>query len=325
MRTPERVGVVVALAASTLFALIPSAISATGPATQEVVLTASTPLRATPGPGALLVRNLAVKAADRAPMRLVVGEGATVGGVPWLHVTDGALTGWVRQANTARTAVPFLTPDLTRRLTGLASSVPGDVGIVVMDRAGHVEWAFHPYRARILASNTKLFVTGRAAHRSAGIGGELRSILAPSNNVLAQQMYVAEGGGRPITQFADSLHASITLRDGSGLSRANVASPLSVATYLVGMTTDQHFAEWFNALPIAGVSGTLADRMVGTAAQGRCHAKTGTLTGVSALSGYCTTVAGRHLVFSILINGVRGVDAARKVQDRIAALLAQQG
>lgn len=153
----------------------------------------------------------------------------------------------------------------------------------------------------------------------------MQKILLPSNNVLAQQMYAGEGGATPVMRFAQSLGASVTLSDGSGLSRANRASPRDVARYLVGMATDQHFSEWLDALPVAGVSGTLADRMVGTVAQGRCHAKTGTLTGVSALSGYCTTLRGHRLVFSILMNGVGNVDQARAVQDRMVELLVARG
>ena len=73
---------------------------------------------------------------------------------------------------------------------------------------------------------------------------------------------------------------------------------------------------------MAGRDGTLADRMKGTAAAGRCHAKTGTLTGVSALSGYCYNRSGRKFAFSILMNSVRDTYAARAAQDRIAALIA---
>jgi D-alanyl-D-alanine carboxypeptidase len=76
---------------------------------------------------------------------------------------------------------------------------------------------------------------------------------------------------------------------------------------------------------VAGRSGTLAHRMRRTAAQGKCHAKTGTLTGVSALSGYCfqgADDAEHAVVFSLLMNRV-DVNRARLVQDRMAALIAR--
>ena len=76
------------------------------------------------------------------------------------------------------------------------------------------------------------------------------------------------------------------------------------------------------SLAVAGRSGTLAHRMGGTAAAGRCHGKTGTLRGVSALSGYCDTVGGRRLVFSILMNGVN-VYGARSLQNAMTVAIAR--
>ncbi len=58
--------------------------------------------------------------------------------------------------------------------------------------------------------------------------------------------------------------------------------------------------------------------MHGTAAYGRCRTKTGTLTGVSNLSGYCFNTSGRTMVFSILMNGVGDLNLAHLEQDRIA-------
>ena len=63
--------------------------------------------------------------------------------------------------------------------------------------------------------------------------------------------------------------------------------------------------EFIQDLALAGKEGTVADRMHGTAAYGRCRTKTGTLTGVSNLSGYCFDASGRIMAFSILMNGVR--------------------
>ncbi|MFL6253075.1 MAG: D-alanyl-D-alanine carboxypeptidase, partial [Actinomycetes bacterium] len=82
---------------------------------------------------------------------------------------------------------------------------------------------------------------------------------------------------------------------------------------------------WENSLAVAGRSGTLAHRMRGTAARDRCHAKTGTLNGVSALSGYCfqgPEDADHAVVFSLLMNRVE-VNRAHVVQDRMAALIAR--
>jgi D-alanyl-D-alanine carboxypeptidase/D-alanyl-D-alanine-endopeptidase (penicillin-binding protein 4) len=62
--------------------------------------------------------------------------------------------------------------------------------------------------------------------------------------------------------------------------------------------------------------------MEGTAAAGRCRAKTGTIDGVSTLSGYCNAGRGK-VAFSLLLNGVGNVDAARRVQDKIAIAIAR--
>jgi len=80
-------------------------------------------------------------------------------------------------------------------------------------------------------------------------------------------------------------------------------------------------AAWLGSLTVAGRNGTLRRRLRGTAAAGRCSGKTGTLRGVSALSGYCTTTTGRHVVFSFLENGIG--PGAKSVEDRMVAALAR--
>lgn len=238
-----------------------------------------------------------------------------------LAITAVPPAGSARAAGAAGATGATNGPALTQRLTALAHGLGGSVGVVVADRAdGRVLWAFHPERRSPLASNTKLFVTGLAAHEHRRIGGALARILRPSDNLLAQRLFDAEGGAVPVTRFARSLHAEVHLVDGSGLSRADTSTPHAVASYLLGMAQDPHFGEWRDALPLAGVNGTLAGRMTHTVARGRCHAKTGTLSGVSALSGYCTPLAGRPIVFSILMSGV-DIERARAVQDAMVTLL----
>ena len=64
------------------------------------------------------------------------------------------------------------------------------------------------------------------------------------------------------------------------------------------------FAAFYQSLPLAGVSGTLHDRMRGMRASGRCRAKTGTLSGVTALAGYCRAPDGDPVTFAILMNRI---------------------
>lgn len=111
--------------------------------------------------------------------------------------------------------------------------------------------------------------------------------------------------------------------DGSGLSRAGQATPRQLVRLLDEMEdadTDVRVA-WHASLAVIGRSGTLAKRMRGTAAQDRCRGKTGTLRGVSALSGYCTLPDGRLIGFSFLENAVDAT-AAKRVEDRMLAKVA---
>jgi serine-type D-Ala-D-Ala carboxypeptidase/endopeptidase (penicillin-binding protein 4) len=122
---------------------------------------------------------------------------------------------------------------------------------------------------------------------------------------------------------------TLRTRDGSGLSRANHISTEQLSKLLLAVRGESWYQTWYNALPIAGqadrmVGGTLRSRMQGTAATGNVHAKTGSLTGVSALSGYVTTAGGRPLVFSIVLNNYLA-SSVKDIEDTIAVRLADDG
>lgn len=95
--------------------------------------------------------------------------------------------------------------------------------------------------------------------------------------------------------------------DGSGLSRMNLITPEQLTSVLLVARKQPWFKVWHNALPVAGEpelleGGTLRNRMNNTPAAGRAYAKTGSLTGVSSISGYVNSATGRPLVFSIITN-----------------------
>jgi D-alanyl-D-alanine carboxypeptidase/D-alanyl-D-alanine-endopeptidase (penicillin-binding protein 4) len=92
------------------------------------------------------------------------------------------------------------------------------------------------------------------------------------------------------------------VRDGSGLSRHDYLSPRTIVTVLDAMRRAPDFKVFYDALPIAGVDGTIRNRMRDTPAAGNVHAKTGTLDKARSLSGYVTTADGRLLLFSALCN-----------------------
>jgi D-alanyl-D-alanine carboxypeptidase/D-alanyl-D-alanine-endopeptidase (penicillin-binding protein 4) len=109
--------------------------------------------------------------------------------------------------------------------------------------------------------------------------------------------------------------------DGSGLSYSDSTSARQVVRFLQALRRSRAGGSFDGSLAGACRSGTLGGRMCGTAASGRCRGKTGTLPGVSALSGYCTARSGHTIAFSILMNGV-DISRARLRQDNMAAAIA---
>lgn len=132
------------------------------------------------------------------------------------------------------------------------------------------------------------------------------------------------GGVAEIRAFSAAAGAPLKTENGSGLSRADRASPRAVGGLLTAMLAAEEpvRAAFLDSLAVAGGTGTLARRMRGTAAQGNCIGKTGTLTGVSALSGYCEVAPDRFVAFSILMARV-DIGRAHVAQDRMAALIAR--
>lgn len=117
----------------------------------------------------------------------------------------------------------------------------------------------------------------------------------------------------------------VWFEDGSGLSRANVATPNATVALLQFMSRHAEAQSYYDALPIAGVDGTLRNRLKGTRAAGNVHAKTGTLRWASSTSGYVTTAAGEKLVFCLMLNRYAAPAAAfsaRAELDKVIVLLA---
>ncbi len=137
----------------------------------------------------------------------------------------------------------------------------------------------------------------------------------------------AHGGIQLMHQFLSTAGIDtnrIAVADGSGLSRYNLTSPAAVIGLLKHMYADTvNFPVYYHTLPIAGVDGTIGRRMQGSLAAGNLRAKTGTLSGVTALSGYVQTLDGEWLAFSILMQHYPGSSRDyRAVQDAVGALLA---
>lgn len=105
--------------------------------------------------------------------------------------------------------------------------------------------------------------------------------------------------------------------DGSGLSRANVVTPISQVKYLANLMNEKYYKTFQESLPIGGQTGTLK-RMFNTVGNGQVFAKTGTLNKVKTLAGYMKTNSGKTLVFSLLINNYAGsVDQVKNRMEQI--------
>ncbi|MFG1945072.1 D-alanyl-D-alanine carboxypeptidase/D-alanyl-D-alanine-endopeptidase [Nonomuraea sp. NPDC048826] len=171
----------------------------------------------------------------------------------------------------------------------------------------------------------------------------LSELLVPfmklSNNIHAEILTKAMGrkvagqgtwaaGLKASTDFARANGVQVlNLRDGSGLSRRDGITPTSIAQLLLAVRDKPWYPTWYASLPIAGnaerfVGGTLRSRMRDTPAANNVHAKTGSLTGVTALSGYVTSADGEPLVFSIMLNQYLS-SSPKDIEDKIAVRLAQ--
>jgi len=128
---------------------------------------------------------------------------------------------------------------------------------------------------------------------------------------------------RSFLQQAGVNAGELALNDGSGLSRNDMVTASTSLQLLTYMSRQPYFDVFRDALPIAGVDGTLRTRMRGTAAAGNLRAKTGSLSSVASLSGYVTSAAGERLVFSMMLNNYRDASAVRRDSiDAIGVLLA---
>jgi D-alanyl-D-alanine carboxypeptidase/D-alanyl-D-alanine-endopeptidase (penicillin-binding protein 4) len=154
----------------------------------------------------------------------------------------------------------------------------------------------------------------------------------PSDNYLAEMLLKGLGAkfsnagttaaGAAVVRAELATHFGIQpqLDDGSGLSRSDSTSPVQVVSLLKQMYGDSDFV---GSLAVGGETGTLQDEMNGTAAQGNCHGKTGSLHDVADLAGYCRARDGHTLAFAFLINSTSNPDYVHSVEgNQMAVALA---
>ncbi|MQA29531.1 MAG: D-alanyl-D-alanine carboxypeptidase/D-alanyl-D-alanine-endopeptidase [Luteitalea sp.] len=155
------------------------------------------------------------------------------------------------------------------------------------------------------------------SHRSAPLWMLAEPMMKMSQNLFAESLLKALGAHASGVGSADAGRAAVqaTLRawgvppgdvqmaDGSGLSRYNLLTADALVTILARVHDNDRLRQRFeHTLPIAGVDGTLAQRMAGTRAFANARAKTGSFSNARALAGYVTTADGEMLAFSIIAN-----------------------
>ncbi|MCK6604041.1 MAG: D-alanyl-D-alanine carboxypeptidase/D-alanyl-D-alanine-endopeptidase [Ignavibacteriaceae bacterium] len=160
-----------------------------------------------------------------------------------------------------------------------------------------------------------------------------------SANINAEMLLIAMGGKTKKSgisfsdgkKYIDSLiiltgmnPENYYISDGSGVSRYNLvtAELLTAILKYYYYSKPSLYPRLLNSFPIAGVDGTLRSRMTNTIAYQRVKAKTGTLSGVVSLSGYTTTLSGKTLAFSVILeNFVVRTNTARSYIDRICEII----
>jgi D-alanyl-D-alanine carboxypeptidase/D-alanyl-D-alanine-endopeptidase (penicillin-binding protein 4) len=159
-----------------------------------------------------------------------------------------------------------------------------------------------------------------AEHVSVPLGDAVKLINKISQNLHTEMLLrtVARQGGtwatpEDLVKVPADFYASVGIAaddvvqtDASGLSRHDLVTPRAVVTLLAFAQKQPWFQTYYGSLPVAGVDGTLEDRMKGTPAAGHIHAKTGSVEHVRTLSGFAETLDGRRLIFSFLSNNQAG-------------------
>jgi D-alanyl-D-alanine carboxypeptidase/D-alanyl-D-alanine-endopeptidase (penicillin-binding protein 4) len=231
-------------------------------------------------------------------------------------------------------------------LEGTLSALAFDRGASGSERGAHAPAAYAARKLWAALKNDGISIRGSSGAASAPPGATplaqvasptveqlLGLMLPPSDNFFAETLVkdlgVAAGGGGTTAAGASVVSQTIAsllgihphVVDGSGLSESDHTSVYEVADLLVGVQPTPLGTLLRNSMAIAGHTGTLAHRMRGTGASGRCQGKTGTLTGFSNLVGYCNAASGDLLAFAFFDDGI-STELAHVIQDHMTITVA---
>ena len=199
---------------------------------------------------------------------------------------------------------------------GFGITVDGSLRMGTMPQRVEVRWsheslALPQLLARMWQPSDDLMAESLLRELGVARGGEPGTV---ANGIASEDAFLRQIGVDPTT---------LSINDGSGLSTYDRLTPRAVVTLLRSDWNGPYRALVQNALPVAGVRGTLAQAFVGTPLAGRVYAKTGTLTHTHTLAGYLFTHAHGTIAFAIFVNDditddtARGADAARALDEQI--------
>ena len=292
-------------------------------------------------------------------MTVTIGPGAGEGAPATLSVEDFAQDRpLLNRAITTASTAPFIWPEhrLGEEALTIAGFVrPGAQPIRLNVSTGNpTQWFVSLLRDRLIRSGVT--VTGRAAdiddvqprpdvasstvlytHRSQPLSAIAKAMLKDSINLYGESLLRlnAAPGAAPATNdmALEGLRKRLEawgvskdaehLVDGSGLSRRDLIAPDSLYTLLKKMFEPAGTSPFISGLPLAGVDGSLVNRMKGTPAENNLRAKTGTMSNIRSLAGYLTTRDGEHLALVVIVNNYEGTGAdANESIDNMAVRLA---
>jgi D-alanyl-D-alanine carboxypeptidase/D-alanyl-D-alanine-endopeptidase (penicillin-binding protein 4) len=274
------------------------------------------------------ITNHVVTARPHTRTRIQVREGHTRGPVELtgsINISRGSWSTFLVVREPALFAAGMLRQMLEARgvrITGATRAETGEAperARQVLDHLGRARDGFSGALA-VRRSAPLDQIVAMINHRSHNLSAELA--LRSIGRVRGNSGTFASGARLVQRYLVDDVGVApdaVQVTDGSGLSLLDLATPRSFVQLLAHERRNGDNA-FYRSLPLVGQG--MGERMVRTAALGRLRAKTGTLVGVSALSGYVTTAGGEELAFSLIVNGTPSVARARIVQDQIGARLA---
>ncbi len=176
------------------------------------------------------------------------------------------------------------------------------------------------------------------ARQSPPMAELLREVNKPSQNLYAEMLLRAlgarvrgrgtpEAGHEAVEDFLRRLGVPSEhweMQDGSGLSRGDLVSAHGLVNLLAAMDRHRYAQVFRDSLPVAGVDGTLANRLKGAPTEGRVQAKTGSLAHTNALAGYLTTRRGERLAFAFIVNHHTGAASGTTAIDEAVRVLARK-